>query len=147
MKFQPMYLRNQRSERGGRNGSVRRGFTLIEVLVAILLFSVGLLGLVGIHAKTVQFSISAEDTNRAALLASNIAAKMVGAQTVSLPSAEVAQWQARVSDATVSGLPNGTGTITISGNTADILITWKSPNVATGSANAVNQYRTQFILP
>ncbi len=147
MRFQSKYLRSQMRGRSGFSRRSSRGFTLIEVLVAILLFSVGLLGLVGIHAKTIQFSVSAEDTNRAALLASNIAAKMMGAQTVSLPSADVAQWQARVSDAAVSGLPNGTGTITVNGNSADILITWQSPNVATGSANAINQYRTQFILP
>lgn len=129
----------------GRRSS--RGFTLIEVLVAILLFSFGLLGLVSIHAKTIQFSNSAEDTNRAALLASNAAALMIGSQTVTLSPAVLTAWQAQVSNPALSGLPNGVGTITPSGNSADILITWQSPNAASGAANAVNRYQTQFIIP
>ena len=48
------------------------GMSLIEVLTAVLIFSIGILGLVGLHARATQFSVSAEDTNRAALLANEM---------------------------------------------------------------------------
>lgn len=123
------------------------GMTLIEVLVAILIFSFGLLGFVGLQARAIQFSISAEDSNRAALLANEIASSMQLAQTVSLPPAAITTWQARASDPAVAGLPNGIGTVVVvTATTASITITWRAPNAAIGSANSVNQYVTQVVL-
>ena len=86
-----------------------RGLSLIEVLVAIVLISFGILGLVSLQARAVQFSVSAEDSQRAALLAGEMRHTMWGANTVTLPAAAVAAWQARVADPAVAGLPNATG--------------------------------------
>ena len=126
------------------------GMTLIEVLVAILIFSFGLLGFVGLQARAIQFSTSAEDSNRAALLANEIAAAAELTGTVTLPPATINAWQARVSDPSASGagLPNGVGTYTqVSPNSASITIQWRAPQAASGAANSVNQYVTQVILP
>jgi type IV pilus assembly protein PilV len=123
------------------------GMTLIEVLVAILIFSFGLLGFVGLQARAIQFSTSAEDSNRAALLANEITSQMVLAQTVNLPAAAVTAWQARASDPTV-GLPNAAAsTAALSASSASITITWRAPKAAAGTANSVNQYVTQVVLP
>ena len=123
------------------------GMTLIEVLVAILIFSFGLLGFVGLQARAIQFSTSAEDSNRAALLANEITSQMVLAQTVNLPAAAIASWQDRASDPTV-GLPNAAAsTAALSASSASVTITWRAPKAAIGSANSVNQYVTQVILP
>lgn len=131
------------------NASTRHpqcGMTLIEVLVAILIFSLGLVGIVALQARALQFSTSAEDTNRAALLANEITSQMTVSQTVSLPTSAVETWQARVGDAQNGGLPNGTGTVSVDSTTslATITIQWQPPSATSGAPNAQNQYVTQF---
>ncbi len=121
-----------------------RGFTLIEVLVVMALFSFGLLGLVGLQAKAVQYSVGAEDSSRAALLANEIVSTMWGLRTVTLPTATVTAWQLRVANASVNGLPNGAGTITVSNNIATVTITWRGPSEP---STASHQYVTQVLIP
>lgn len=123
--------------------------TLIEVLVAILIFSFGLLGFVGLQARAIQYSVSAEDSNRAALLANDMAATMVTKSTVNATdlASDIVAWQSRVSDPLGAGLPGGSGTVATAGNVATITITWRAPNVATGTANSQNRYFTQVVLP
>jgi type IV pilus assembly protein PilV len=121
-----------------------RGFTLIEVLVVLALFSFGLLGLVGLQAKAVQYSVGSEDSSRAALLANEIVSTMWGAQTVSLPSTTISAWQSRVADPSVNGLPNGAGTISVTSNIATVTITWRGPSEP---STASHQYVTQVLIP
>jgi len=122
------------------------GMSLIEVLTAVLIFSLGILGLVGLQARATQFSVSAEDTNRAALLASELVTTLwlnqqaPGAGPV-LPPEALAAWTAQVADPAAGGLPNGVGDVVIKGEQVDITLTWKSPNAAT--ADPVNRYSTQ----
>jgi type IV pilus assembly protein PilV len=138
---------NESSNRTGRRRGGQGGLTLIEVLVAILIFSFGLLGFVGLQARAIQYSAGAEDSNRAALLANELASQMLTAQTANLPTTTITDWQARVSDATVTGLPNGAGTVSTTGNVATITLTWQPPSAISGAANSVNQYVTQVIIP
>lgn len=132
--------------------------TLIEVLVAILIFSFGLLGFVGLQARAIQYSVSAEDTNRAALLANEIGSSMMLANTVDPANPALAgtyaTWQKRVSnrrpDDTLDpslGLPNGTGTVIATGKIATITVTWRAPSAASGTPNAVNRFTTEVLLP
>lgn len=125
----------------------QRGFTLIEVLVSLLIFSLGLLGLVGLQAKAVSFSNSAEDMNRAALLATELGTSMIGAQAVLLPPGVIEAWRLRVADPAVRGLPDGNATVDVLANVATITITWRPTTVMNGAANSTNQYVTQVILP
>lgn len=121
--------------------------TLIEVLVAVLIFSFGLVGLVGLQARALQFSTSAEDTSRAALLANEIATTMVTSQTIALPAGAITAWQTRVADTTHGGLPNGAATVAASGNVATITVTWNPPSAASAAFNAQNRYVTQVLIP
>lgn len=105
----------------------QRGISMIEVLVVIVLFSFGLIGVVALQARAVQNSVSAEDFNRAAMLANEIASDMWTNQSVILPSARLTSWNAAVGDATDRGLPNGAGTVTVVGNVATITVTWRAP--------------------
>jgi type IV pilus assembly protein PilV len=118
--------------------------SLLEVLISLLVFSFGLIGLVGLQIRAVGFSVSAEDTNRAALLANEIATEMLTSQAVVLPAARVATWQSRVGNPVADGLPNGQGEITVDTATglATITIRWRSPKAASGAANSENQYVT-----
>jgi type IV pilus assembly protein PilV len=129
-----------------RPGPRQSGMTLIEVLVAILIFSFGLLGFVGLQAKAIQFSVGAEDTNRASLLANDLAASMQLAQTTTLPAATITAWQAQVANAAVAGLNNGVGTVTALAPGAQITITWQTPGTVP-TASTTHQFVTQVFIP
>jgi type IV pilus assembly protein PilV len=107
--------------------NTHRGMALIEVLVSLLLFSFGVLGLIGLEARSVNFSVDAEDRNRAALIANEITS---------------------VADPKLGGLPNGLLTITpVAGttNSADIALSWKPPSrTATDDRST---FTTRVILP
>ena len=84
-----------------------RGLSMIEVLVVLVLFSFALIGVVGLQARAVQNSVSAEDFNRAAMLANEMASAMWTSNTVVLPPATISTWNTAVGDPTGRGLPNG----------------------------------------
>lgn len=123
------------------------GMSLIEVLVAVLLISFGLLGLVSLQTRSVQMSVSAEDRQRAALLASELASEMWSLNNVNLPANITTGWIARVATPAAGGLPNGVGTVTLSGvapaQVARITVTWRPPSAAT---SATNRYTTDVLI-
>lgn len=53
-----------------------RGFTLIEVLVALLILSVGLLGIAGMQTLSLQMNVSARQSSQATFLAYDIIDRM-----------------------------------------------------------------------
>ena len=53
-----------------------KGFTLIEVLVAVFVLAIGLLGLAGLQAKSLQFNQSAYQRSQATILAYDIIDRM-----------------------------------------------------------------------
>lgn len=120
------------------------GAGLIEVLVSILIFSFGILGMVALYARGTQLSVDAEDRNRAALLANEIATQMWTMQSANLAPAAIAAWQARVADAQAGGLPQGAGNVVVNGNVADITITWRPPSRAASDASRLT---TQVVVP
>jgi type IV pilus assembly protein PilV len=122
-----------------------RGISLIEVLVVILLFGFGLLGLIGLQARAQQVSVSAEDSQRAALLAQDMVSTMWGAGSVTLPSATITAWQTQVANPAARGLPSGTGTVDITGNVARITVSWTPPQAASGATP--NRYMTEVLIP
>lgn len=129
----------------------QRGATLIEVLVSILLFSFGILGLVGLQARATQFSLDAEDRNRAALFADDLAAQMRLARSVALGAAQIDAWTRRVQGVDAAdqptglGLPNAVVDVTpdLATNTAIIEIEWRHPRQAD---DETSRLRTQVVL-
>lgn len=121
--------------------SLRRqtGMSLIEVLTSLLIFSIGILGMLSLQTRATQFSTSAEDTNRAALLANEIASQMWDQKSLTV---DTTTWAARVADTQNGGLPSGTGTVTVAGGVADITITWRPPSAPAGE---VNRFVTQVM--
>lgn len=101
-----------------------RGATMIEVLVAVLIVSFGILGLVGLQARAVQFSVDADDRSRAALFADDLAAQMRLARSTTLPAAQLAQW----TNAVQAGLPNAAVDLVVdSVNQATVTVRWRNP--------------------
>lgn len=121
-----------------------RGLSMVEVLVVLVLFSFGLLGLVGLQARTTQLAANAEDSNRAAMLAGELAATMWNTRSVTLDAAVITAWQTRVADAAGRGLPGGQGAVDINGNVARITVSWTPPQQQ--GQNAF-RYVTEVLLP
>lgn len=97
------------------------GFMLLEVLVALLVFSLGVLGLVGLQANAIKQSGQAKYRADAALLADELIGTMwVGNRTPaalqaaygSTPSAEYAAWLAKVGT-TLPGADSYAPTVTV----------------------------------
>lgn len=124
------------------------GVALIEVLVSILLFSLGILGLIGLQTRAISLSIDAEDRNRAALIANDIATTMWTTRTVLIdPAAGTPSWNDRASNPQAGGLPEGRVTITATGatNTVDIVVTWRPPQRAASEQGS--RLTTRVALP
>lgn len=127
------------------DGHGQGGVALLEVLVSILLFSLGILGLIGLQARAISLSVDAEDRNRAALLANEVASEMWMRQSVVLPAAMLEAWQDRVGDPQAGGLPNGEGDVTVVGRAADVTITWRPPARAAGEDDS--RLTTRVVMP
>lgn len=121
--------------------------TLLEVLVGILIFSIGILGIVGLQARAVQLSVDSEDRTRAALLANEIISTMWAQNTLALAASTTAAWLARVQDPSVSGLPNANGTVSAPdvNGVVTVTITWRSP--AKLAADGDSTYITRVAMP
>ena len=124
-------------------GAKVRGSSLLEVLVSVLIMSFGILGVVGLHARAIQFSLDADDRNRAALFADDIAAQMRLARSVALPPAQIDAYTKRVQgldpatdQPNGSGLPNATLDVDVglgaTPNVATITIKWRHPGQPAG---------------
>lgn len=120
--------------------------------MSILIFSIGVLGLMGLEARAINFSVDAEDRNRAALFASEVASTLWlsgngTGQLAATIAANTTAWNASVADPTKTGLPSGIVNVVQVGttNAADITITWKSPSRTVAQANSV--LTTRVILP
>ena len=125
-----------------------RGFSMIEMLIGVLIISFGLLGLITLQSRALQVSVSSEDSQRAALLAGEIAAQMLNNNSVTLTAADKAAWAQRVADPTGAGLPNGVGTVVATAtNTVRVTVAWTPPQAASGAANETHTYVTDVVIP
>lgn len=127
-----------------------RGSALIESLVAVLLFSVGLLGLVGMQAGAVQQASQAEYRSMASLLANSAASQMwasdrtattLQTQFASPSGSAYVLWLAQVQASGLPGISSANSTLpTISFSTlagggssgtarsqATITVYWRGP--------------------
>lgn len=141
-----------------RGSSRQRGMMLLEVMIGILIFAVGVLGMVKLRAVSTANSVNSEDRTMAALLANDLISELWVTRSASAPP-DYAAWQKRIWDpATNTGaLPGGTGTLTngtgASANVATITITWTRKlgrNVDSGTAasdsNATATYTTKVVI-
>lgn len=77
------------------------GFSILEVLIAILILSIGMLGAVGMQATALQANKETRNQAAAATLARELAEKMRGNHTVAIKT--VASDNPYIFDATLSG--------------------------------------------
>ncbi len=131
-----------------RSGRSSRGFTLVEVLISILVFSFGLLGAAALQALAVQMGTQNGDRARAAALANEMVTNLWTNQSSTPASGYLTTWTAMVANPASSGLPNGVGTVAACtgsvANCALITITWRAPS-AKSTAQA-SQYQTSVVI-
>lgn len=123
-----------------------RGFSMIEMLVGLLIITFGLLGLITLQARALQTAVGTEDSQRATLLAAEMAATIFNQNNVNVEAATLKAWAARVADPMNGGVPNGVGSVTVNGNVARITVSWRAVQ-STGAANDTNRYSTDVVIP
>ena len=126
------------------------GFTLIEVLIAVLVLSIGLLGLAGLQATSLRNNTSAYQRSTATIQAYDIADRMranipevssgtyvfsgipTGAVSCSpCSTAQIAKIDKQDwNTANAALLPGGTGSVAQNGNIFTITITWNDDRSA-----------------
>lgn len=134
-----------------RHRRAQSGFALIEALVGILIFSIGVLGIVGLQATMTQAQTSAKFRGDASYLASELMGVMAAdalANMSNYTTATCASY-ARCHDWTVKVgglLPGGTAAIVVNpvadGADIDVTITWTVPNEGTHSYRTSSSIRT-----
>lgn len=130
---------------------MQRGVALVESLMALLVFSVGLLGLLGLEARVMNFSTESENRNRAAMFASEVSSQMWLNGTVTPATADYTALLANITDQTKGGLPGGAANATVTvtpvagtTNAADIQITWLEHTDTPGNLSSLT---TRVVLP
>lgn len=120
----------------------QKGAMLLEALLSILIFSFGILGLVGLQVVATQSSVSAENRTVAALLANDLISQMWIHKKTGIDANEISQWQAKVVN---SGLGNAIGQVEVDANgIATITVQWKPPFEKESAAN--NRYVTKIAI-
>jgi type IV pilus assembly protein PilV len=125
---------------------VQRGFLLLEVVAALLLFSLGLLGMIQLQARASQLSIDAEDRSRAALLANEMVASMWAQRKLKVDDATLLAWQAKVADPAAGGLQDGRGVVNNNDPALAIITVMWTP-VAGQTVRLDHQYSTSVVMP
>ena len=129
------------SQRRAAAGRRSRGFMLIEALVALLIFSFGVLGIIGLQASMTKAQTQSKFRADASLLAQQAigamwsdSANLANYATASCAGyARCNEWRTRVAAA----LPGGTTAVDLSATPEVVItITWTPPNEQT------HEYRT-----
>ena len=133
-----------------RTGNSQGGVILLEVLVAILIFSIGILAIVGLQGVAVRTATDARFRSDAAFLAGELASQIwsdaVNVSQYDYPGSgpvpvRLAGWVARVD----GRLPGTTGVPPIIdyaadatlGEVVDITVRWRMPGEAAGHQHQV----------
>jgi type IV pilus assembly protein PilV len=129
-------MHRMRQSKAVRSGRSQRGFMLIEAMVGILIFSFGVLGLVGLQAAMTKAQTSAKTRADASYLANEIVGSMWldAANLANYATATCASHTRcnALKTKVEAALPNGAADIEIlGGGGVRITITWTSPNEGT----------------
>lgn len=108
--------------------SAQQGVVLVEAMVAILIFSIGVLGIVGMQANMIKNTAD----SKFRMDASNIAQQRIG-QIWADPDPSRPGYTSFVESGTpiTSVLPGGTRTTTQSGVAFTVTVTWQQPGEPT----------------
>lgn len=104
----------------------QRGIALLEGLIAILIFSMGILAVMGLQAVSIKNSASAKYRTDASFLANQIIGQMwMDHQNLASYGGTYAaktSWLTQVGNT----LPGGTGTIAVAGDKVTVTVKWQA---------------------
>jgi type IV pilus assembly protein PilV len=122
----------------GMNQREQAGMTLVEVLVAVVLISVGLLGVAALQLTSLRGNQDSYARSQAAVLASDIIERMRANQlgfraghydtttglAGTIAETDIARWQATIDQVLPGGAAITNGTIVRNGNIVTITVQW-----------------------
>ena len=101
--------------------ATHRGYVLIEVLVSMLIFALGILGLISIQSQSVRAAHEAKLRADAVFAANEILGKMW------VDRSNLATY---AGDTTLSNLPSGKASVAVNGAVVTVTITWRPPGTS-----------------
>lgn len=120
-----------------------RGSILLEAMVAILIFSLGVLGLIGLQAASMRSTTEAKERVDASMLVNQRIARMLVepanvASFITTPGSPLTAGGSSTDpdQALINEFPNGSLTTVIAGSNADeatVTVTWRLPGQANNS--------------
>lgn len=122
----------------------QHGVALLEALVGILIFSIGILAIMALQAEAIRNTVEAKYRNEAAYLANQIIGQMwvdradlSGYDTASGANGNMTDWRTHVASTLPGVTAGGTNspTIDVAGNQVTVTVFWKLP----GSDSATRQ--------
>ncbi len=106
----------------------QQGVMLIEALVAILIFSLGIIALMGLQANSIAQVSQAKYRTDASYLANQIIGRMwVDQPNLSQYQTAGYSGRAKWDDMVARDLPSGTGTIAVNGSQVTVTVQWRQP--------------------
>lgn len=131
-----------------------KGSTLLEVLVSIVVLSIGLLGLAGLQATSIKSNHSAYSRSQATLLAYDLADRMRSARNASTPqvgtgrfddaSVHIDRTSWNVDLVNLLG-PGAVGTVVRNNNAVTITIQWDDNRGRIRQSGAANAALQSFV--
>jgi type IV pilus assembly protein PilV len=112
------------------------GVALLEALVGILIFSIGILALMGLQAQAIRNTVESKYRNEAAYLANQIIGQMwvdrtnlAAYDTATGTSTNMTNWEARVAATLPRVVVGGANApvILVAGNQVTVTIYWQMP--------------------
>ncbi len=119
--------------------SHQQGIVILEALISILLFSIGILAIIALQANSIKETADAKYRTDASLLANQVIGKMWVADKANLAAnfnspngSNYADWKNSVAALPgVSGVAANAPTITVgAGRAVTVTVFWQSPNEA-----------------
>lgn len=142
----------------------QQGFSMLEVLIAMLVIGIGMLGIAGLIITNLKNNHSAYSRGQATILANDIVDRMRANRTVAqadktkyeilltaasptvkdkVNEADVAEWRKALSDS----LKDGRGGIQFAANgNVVVTIQWDDSRATADSAATVGKVKQQFVL-
>lgn len=135
------------------------GFTLIEILVSLVVMSLGMLGIMAMQMNNLQINQLATDRTQATIAAIDIIDRMRANPTVALAngyditldadtppasatieSQDLNEWRTTLSN----WLPEGTGSVDVEGNVVVVTIQWSESRTRSGDQTHQFTIETQL---